>query len=103
MNYEFGKSVCDMHYGRPEKDFDGNPINITSVIELECENSHEVLQSIFDKTDIPPDKAKSYLNKIAIVVGLTLRGKWQAVYSYDDNMLGMLEFESNGRYHEKRN
>ena len=90
VTHEIGDSICDMHYGLPTKDYAGNEIKVISHIEIECENSTDLLRKLLNGVGF--ENGSSYTNKIAVVVDWIQLG-WTCAYSYDGNHFGMFDFE----------
>jgi len=93
VHYDIGDSICDMHYGKPDSDWDDNPIEVISVTEVECDNAEQVLYLLLQNVD-ESEAAKFYTNKIAIVVGHTLQGNYQAAWAYDGSYFGLMTFSA---------
>ena len=91
VSYDIGESICDMHYGKPDSDWDNNPIDVISVTEVECDNAEQVLYLLLQNVDAA-EEAKFYTNKIAIIVGYTLQGNYQAAWAYDGSFFGLMTF-----------
>jgi len=93
VHYDIGDSICDMHYGKPDSDWDDNPIDVISVTEVECDNAEQVLYLLLQNVD-EAEAATFYTNKIAIVVGHTLQGNYQAAWAYDGSYFGLMTFSA---------
>ena len=94
--YDIGEKICDMHYGLPSKDYDGNKINVITHTKIRISNAENLVRALLH--NVGSDKHKNLDNpyrvdnKYAMIVGNEF-GRHQAVWSYDDNWFGMLEFE----------
>jgi len=101
--YDIGTKICDMHYGEPTKDYDDNPIKVVNTVKIRFDDSDRLLQAILHKLgsedhkllDNPYWKIGGGMcldNKYAMVVGQE-NGRHQAIWTWDDRYLGMMEFE----------
>ena len=93
VHYDIGDSICDMHYGNPDSDWDDNPVDVISVTEVPCDNAEQVLYKLLQNVGAY-DEADSYTNKIAIIVGYTLQGDYQAAWAYDGSYFGLMTFSA---------
>ena len=101
--YEIGTKIADMHYGTPEHDYDGNPIKVTNIVEFSLDGSDYLLKSVLkelgsEKHSIDNPYWKSHPdvtcldNKYATVVGHH-GNAYQAMWTWDNRRIGILEFE----------
>lgn len=101
--YEIGTQIADMHYGTPEHDYDGNPIKVTNIVEFSLDGSDYLLKSVLkelgsEKHSIDNPYWKSHPdvtcldNKYATVVGHH-GNAYQAMWTWDNRRIGILEFE----------
>jgi len=44
--YDVGDSIFDRHYGIKDETYDGKKIQVTDVVEFECDGSHDVLMKL---------------------------------------------------------
>jgi len=94
--YNIGDKICDMHNGLPSKDYDGNPIKVVNYIKIRLDGAEHLVRALLhnDGSDKHKHLDNPYRvdNKYAMIVGNEF-GRHQAVWSYDDDWFGMLEFE----------
>ena len=94
--YDIGEKICDMHYGLPSKDYDGNKINVINHMKIRLSNAEHLVRALLHT--VGSDRHKNLDNpyrvdnKYAMIVGNEF-GRHQAVWTYDDRWFGMLKFE----------
>jgi len=80
---DIGDVVCDMHDGIPDH------LECRSHIRINTRMSGSLVTLLLRAVE---SKQVYPRNKIALVIGETNSGWWQAVYSYDGMTLGIFEF-----------
>ena len=111
--YEIGTQIADMHYGPPENDYDGNPIKVTNIVQFRLDGSDYLLKSILQELGSkkhrpaiidgeaidnpywkPHPDVTCVDNKYATVVGMDdWNNTYQAMWTWDDRYIGILEFK----------
>ena len=94
--YDIGEKICDMHNGLPSKDYDGNPIKVVNNIKIRLDNAEHLVRALLNIAGSDKhkhlDNPYRVDNKYAMIVSNEF-GRHQAVWSYDNDWFGMLEFE----------
>ena len=88
--YDFGSTLCDMHYGLSQLETGIPGFQLLSHHNIRCDGSTDaVVRIIAGVTDDP----RPYHNKMLVLVGEVGHSVFYAVYSYDNRYFGSVCFK----------